>query len=75
MRTTLNIDDDVLLAVRNIATKEGKSLGQVISVLARQTLNSSEPDRVFRNGIRLLPVRPGASPITPELVRQLQNEL
>jgi len=32
-------------------------------------------NRVFRNGVPLLPVRPGTPPVTPELVRQLQDEL
>jgi len=30
---------------------------------------------VTRNGVPLLPVRPGAPHVTPELVRQLQEEL
>jgi len=30
---------------------------------------------VTRNGVPLLPMRPGAPRVTPELVRQLQQEL
>jgi hypothetical protein len=30
---------------------------------------------VTRNGVPLLPVRPGAPRVTPELIRQLQQEL
>ena len=36
MRTTLTIDDDVLAAAKHIAERERKSIGEVISALARQ---------------------------------------
>lgn len=36
MRTTLDISDDVLFAAKEIARHDGKTLGQVISELARQ---------------------------------------
>jgi hypothetical protein len=38
MRTTLAIDDDVLAQAREIAAAEGRSLGAVISALARRSL-------------------------------------
>jgi hypothetical protein len=38
VRTTLQIDDDVLEDVRGIARAEGRSLGAVISELARRSL-------------------------------------
>lgn len=38
MRTTLSIDDDVLLAVRERARREGRSIGEVLSELARAAL-------------------------------------
>lgn len=38
MRTTLAIDDDVLAAARHLAEREHKSVGDVISALARQGL-------------------------------------
>ena len=38
MRTTLTIDDDVLLDARDIARTEGRSLGAVVSDLMRQSL-------------------------------------
>jgi hypothetical protein len=75
MRTTINIDNDVLAAVRGIATAERMSVGAVISLLARQTLRSSPSSRTTRNGVALLPVRPGASMVTSELVRRLREEL
>lgn len=38
MRTTLTVDDDVLMAVRERARREGRSVGAVLSELARQVL-------------------------------------
>jgi len=35
MRTTLAIDDDILAAAKEMAATEGKSVGEVISTLAR----------------------------------------
>jgi hypothetical protein len=75
MRTTLTIEDDVLAAAKELADREGKTVGEVISGLARQALRPAKPARNKRNGVRLLPVRPGASRVTPELVNQLRDEL
>ena len=38
MRTTLAIDDDILVAAKHLAEREHKSVGEVISALARQGL-------------------------------------
>ncbi len=38
MRTTLSIDDDVLAAARERAARERKSVGAVLSQLAREAL-------------------------------------
>ena len=75
MRTTLKIDDDVLSAARNLAARQHKSVGEVISALARQALRRASPAGAVRNGVPLLPVRPDAVPVTPELVNQLRDEL
>ncbi len=40
MRTTLNIDDDVLYAVKALARRQGRSAGEVLSDLARQALQA-----------------------------------
>ncbi len=75
MRTTLAIDDDILAAAKEMASSEGKSVGEVISELARNALRPSSTKRKSRNGVPLLPVRPGAPRVTSEMVRQLQEEL
>jgi len=40
MRTTLSLDDDVLLAVKERARREKRTVGEVLSDLARQALTS-----------------------------------
>jgi hypothetical protein len=75
MRTTLSIDDDILAAARDLAAAEQKSVGEVISSLARKALTPSAAVRTTRNGVPLLPIQPGARPVTSEHVRQLEEEL
>jgi hypothetical protein len=77
MRTTLAIDDDVLAAAKALAERQHKSVGEVISLLARQGLRKDEPPAeaaTLRNGIPLLKPRPGAEPVTLDLVNQLRDE-
>ena len=75
MRTTLAIDDDVLAAAKHLAEREQRSVGQVISSLARKGLSgSSRNAKVERNGIPLLPARRNAQAVTLELVNQLRDE-
>jgi len=74
MRTTLSIDDDVLTAAKAIASRQNRSLGEVVSDLARRSLTAgAEPPRV-RNGIKLLPARPGVI-VTSDDVAALRDEL
>lgn len=44
MRTTLSIEDDVLYAAKSLARRQGRSLGEVISDLARRSLQTPEPN-------------------------------
>jgi hypothetical protein len=75
MRTTLAIDDDVLAAAKDLAAAGHKSVGEVISALARKALAPSASPAASRNGVPLLPIQPGARPVTSEHVRQLEEEL
>jgi hypothetical protein len=75
MRTTLVIDDDVLSAAKELAGFEQKSVGEVISSLARQALSPAEAKTRTRNGVPLLKVRKGAPRVTSELVHRLREEL
>ena len=75
MRTTLAIDDDVLLAAKHIAEAQRRPVGQVISDLIREALApANQAGPTYLNGILQLPVKPGAV-VTPELIKQWDDEL
>lgn len=75
MRTTLAIDDDILAVARHLADKEHKSIGEVISYLARQGLGKGSPAmKSVRNGVPLLATGTCGSPVTLGLVNQLRDE-
>lgn len=75
MRTTLSIDDDVLQAVRELAAQQRRTVGEVMSSLARDALRPPASAATLRNGIPLLPRRAGDRPVTMELVNQLRDDL
>lgn len=70
MRTTLDIDDDVLFAVKDLAASTKKSAGKVLSDLARTALqHQSTKASTTRNGFELL--RGGKNIVTTDQVNQL----
>lgn len=73
MRTTINLEPDVLYAAREIARRRGVSMGQVLSELARQALSRRDA-ATTRGGVPLFPVAPNAGVVTPELVNRLRDE-
>jgi len=73
MRTTVNLDEDVLRAVRSLARERRESLGGVISALVRGALRP--PERVaYEADFPVFEVREGAPPITPEMVDSALEE-
>jgi len=74
VRTTLDIDDDVLQAAKEIAAARGTTAGRALSELARRGLAPARPARL-RNGIPLLPPRPAGAPRpTMKRVNELRDE-
>lgn len=73
MRTTLEIDDDVLAAAKSLASKQDVSLGRIVSDLMRRSLPATE-EAVYRNGFRLMRSRRGARPVTVEMVNRMLDE-
>jgi len=73
MRTTVDLEEDVLLAAKEIAKQRGSTLGRVLSELARQTL-TRRPSVSTKHGLPLFPVRPDAAVVTLELVNRLRDE-
>jgi len=76
MRTTLDIDDDVLLAAKAISEQRGLSIGKTLSELVRHSLSSSRSTATTRNGVPLFPRKSKkAKLVTMELVNRLRDEL
>ncbi len=73
MRTTLDIEDDILLAAKEIARQRNVATGKVLSDLARQTL-ARQVTEATRDGLPLFPVQPGSGIVTLELVNRLRDE-
>ena len=73
MRTTLDIDEDVLIAIKELAGARGVSAGRIVSDLTREALASREPVEI-RNGVPLFPKRPDGQVVTLELVNRLRDE-
>lgn len=77
MRTTLTLDDDVLLAVKERARRENRTAGEVLSDLARQALtggggSAAGRRRRGRHGFDPLPHR--GPPVTNALIDQLRED-
>jgi hypothetical protein len=74
MRTTLNLDDDVLELARTVAIQQKRSLGEVVSGLIRRAVEPPKEPQAIRNGMPLFPVARVARRVTPEVVEQLLQE-
>jgi hypothetical protein len=74
MRTTLAIDDDILLVAKAMARQQDRSVGEVISDLARRSLRRPAPAGE-RNGIPLLATKADSPPVTLDIVNALRDEL
>ena len=84
MRTTLDIADDVLLAAKEVARREKRTVGDVVSMLARSSLlrpssaapggkaSKSTAQKLARLGITPLPRRGGI--VTEELINRIREE-
>ncbi len=76
MRTTLDIEDDVLHAAKERARREQKTAGQVVSELLRQALTAPQPS-VVREPKALYGFTPFARRggiITNDLIDQLRHD-
>jgi hypothetical protein len=78
LKTTLDIDDDVLFAAKELAAKEHKTVGKILSDIFRLAVQSGNtgPDSpklsqpyTMKNGIPVLPSRDEV--ITAEHIRRI----
>ena len=73
MRTTLDLDDDVLAAAKALGAAHGRTAGEVISDLARRGLAAGRSRARLRNGVPLLPSQPYRI-VTPQMVEDALDE-
>lgn len=74
MRTTIDIDDDVLQAAKEIAASRGITVGKLVSDWGRRAMAPVSVDQLrIRNGVPVLPVEPGGPRITLELVNSVRD--
>jgi hypothetical protein len=74
MRTTLDIDEDVLESAKELAARRGTTAGRVLSELARIALAPRNRSSRMRNGVPILPKQQRAQLVTPEVVNRLRDE-
>jgi hypothetical protein len=77
MRTTLDIDDDVLQAARELAKRRRGTVGKLLSELARKGLTASPPDLGVKEppslyGFRPFPSRGGI--LTNEMIDRIRED-
>ena len=74
MRTTLDLDDDILQAAKELAQSRGMTAGRVISDLVRQALRGPLVAGPTRNGVPLLaPRSSGEARVTMKRVHESQE--
>ena len=75
MRTTLNLDDDVFLAVKERARREKRTAGDVLSELARQALTGGTRVATRNRGVHGFdPLPHRGRPVTNTLIDQLRED-
>lgn len=71
MRTTLDIDDAVLAAAKQIARERGQTIGMVISELAGKALERAQPARHACRQVPVFDVPADAAPLTVQCVQAI----
>lgn len=79
MRTTLDIDESVLIAVKELARRENRTAGDMASELIRRGLTQPVTPAVREphapHGFVPFPAQPGEPRVTNERVNQIREEL
>lgn len=69
MRTTADLDEDILRTAKDLAREREQSLGRVLSDLVRQGLRPVNQIEVKPGVIPTLPPISGARPVTDQMVK------
>ena len=77
MRTTLDIDEDVLAATKEIAKRQRKATGKLASELMREALRTRAERTLPKSSGRheFRPIPAGGAPVSNELVNKMRDEL
>jgi hypothetical protein len=73
MRTTVDLDADILVVVKHMAKERQQSLGRVLSTLVRQSLQPQQQVKARSGSIPVLPRKPDARPVTSQIVKELMD--
>ena len=73
MRTTIDLEEDVLMVAKEIARERRSTVGKVISQLARKALTEDSP-KAESDDFLLFPESPNPRVVTLELVNRLRDE-
>ena len=73
MRTTLNLDEDVLEKAKSYAEGRSLPLGTAVSELIRRGLTAKRPTRVV-HGLHVVDLPPDSPKVTSKRVRALEAE-
>lgn len=78
MRTTLDIADDVLMAIKGEARRQKRSAGDLLSELAREALtrrHQEDPETKKAKSVHGFdPLPPRGGPVSNELIDELREE-
>ncbi len=73
MRTTLNIDDEILEAARALAEERNLPVGAVLSDLARRGLHRPDAGQRRHKGFPVFDVSRGSTPLTLDRVKRHED--
>ncbi len=71
MRTTIDLDEDILKVAKDLTRERAQSLGRVLSELVRKGLQPAASTKVRSGVIPTLARKPGAQPVTMQAVKDL----
>lgn len=74
MRTTLDIDKDMLEVAKSLAKHRRLSLGKAVSDLIRKGIHPPKQNQMTNNGLRVITRGDDAKAVTLDIVNKLRDE-
>ena len=71
MRTTIDLDSDILRLAKQLSAEREQSLGRIVSDLVRKGLQPANEVAAQPGFIPVLPRKPGGGPVTAQAVKEL----